>query len=117
MSSPIDSIALTFSFLFIKASLYLLDRNKYDTKKVSSDPFTDLKPYKQAKRIRDEDKIPAGVKETFVNQIVDFSLYDVENCQAVRNFEPVQMNTHCTFAKKAVLWGARDYDTSLSVGK
>ncbi|KAL5490885.1 hypothetical protein EMCRGX_G016081 [Ephydatia muelleri] len=25
------------------------------------------------------------------------------------------MNTHCTFAKKAVLWGARDYDTSLTV--
>ena len=59
-----------------------------------------------------------AVKEAFVNQIADFalSLYDVENCRALRNFEPIQMNTHCTFAKKAVLWGARDYDASLTVG-
>lgn len=97
------------------ASLYLLDRSKYD-KKRDADPFPDPQPYKQLKRIRDEEKIPAAVKETFVNQIVDFTLYDAENCQTKKNFEPIQMNTHCTFAKKAVLWGARDYDTSLSIG-
>ena len=95
-------------------SLYVLHEERETSK--SSDPFLDPKRYKQSKRIRDEDKVPQKVKEIFANQIVDYSLYDVENCQALRNFEPVQMNTHCTFAKKAVLWGARDYDTSLSVG-
>lgn len=97
------------------ASLYLLDRNKYAKKPKVDNSFPDPKSYRPPKRIRDDDEVPTAIRESFVKNIVDFVLYDAENSQALRNFEPVKMNTHCTFAKRAVLWGARDYDMSLSV--
>ena len=67
--------------------------------------------------MKDEDRIPPSIREKFTEEILDLVLYDVENCQALRDFEPIKMNTHCIFAKKAILWGACDYDHSLSVGK
>ena len=48
---------------------------------------------------------------------MDFVLYDVENCQALLDFDPVKRNTECIFSKKSKLWGACDYDRTLSVGK
>ena len=67
--------------------------------------------------MRDEANLPANVQEIYQQQILDLVLYDPEECKALRDFETVQMNTHCLFSKKAVLWGARDYEQSLSLGK
>ena len=66
--------------------------------------------------MKDESKIPADVQEKYTRLILDHVLYDAEECQVLRDFEPVKMNTHCIFAKKSILWGARDYDKYLSLG-
>ena len=98
-------------------SLYILDRNLYNSEQKPAPPFPGDNPYKRKKRVRDEEKIPPDVREKFVEQILDLVFYDVEDCQALRDFEPVKMNTECIFAKKAIIWGARDYDRTLSLGE
>ena len=92
-----------------------MDRNAYLYQSTTTS-FPGKNPYRRKKRVKDEDKIPENIKQKYAEKILDLVLYDVENCQAVRNFEPIQVNTHCTFAKKSILWGAVDYDRSLSVG-
>ena len=67
--------------------------------------------------MKDEDKVPQELKSKYTEQIMDLVLYDVESCKALQNFEVVQRNTHCTFAKMSKLWGSYDFDKSLSVGK
>lgn len=102
--------------VFIAAvSLYVLDRNRYSPKP-SLDPFR-INPYKRKRRVRDEEKVSPSVREKYIEQILDLVLYDVENCQTLTDFEPVKMNTECIFAKKSRIWGACDYDRTLSVGK
>ncbi len=108
----------THTTLHISAvSLYILDRNSYSTASEKPMPFPGKNPYKGKKRIKDEDKISPELKEKFVEQILDLVLYDVENCAALRNFDVIQQNTHCTFAKRSMLWGSHDYDTSMTLGK
>ncbi|XP_064385213.1 uncharacterized protein LOC135334087 [Halichondria panicea] len=115
----ITSLSLNwYSFLSIIAlliSLYILDRNSYNTASEKPLQFPGKNPYKGKKRVKDEEKISPETKEKFVEQILDLVLYDVENCAALRNFDIIQQNTHCTFAKRAMLWGSRDYDTSMSL--
>lgn len=67
--------------------------------------------------MRDENKIPRDLHDRYSQLILDLVLYDAEECQALRDFESIKMNTHCIFAKKSILWGARDYDRTLSLGK
>lgn len=99
-------------------SLYILDRNRYSQPLQSNaDPLPGSNPYKGKKRVRSEEKIPVEVHDKFTAEIVDFVLYNVEDNEAVRNFEEIKKNTHCIFSKKAVLWGAQDYDKELSLGK
>lgn len=57
------------------------------------------------------------MREKYIARILDLVLYDVEENQTLQHFEPVKMNTECIFAKKAHIWGACDYDRSLSVGE
>ena len=102
--------------LLSSVSLYVLDRNAYE-EKPKPEPFPGKNPYKGKRRVRDESKIPAAVQEKCMQQVLDLVLYDAEECRALRDFETVKMNTHCTFAKKAILWGAQDYDRSLSLGE
>ena len=71
--------------------------------------------FNRHRRIKDEDKISEGLKEKYIERILDYVLYDVENCQTLKDFEPVKFNTHCTFARTAVLWGAQDYQLDLSL--
>lgn len=79
--------------------------------------FPGKNPYKGKRKVKDEEKVPQNLKEKYVEQILDLVLYDVENCEVLKNFEPVQRNTHCTFAKRSLLWGSQDYDKSLTVGE
>ena len=65
--------------------------------------------------MKDEDQIPASLNKKYTEMILDFVLYDVENNQALQNFELVKNNTHCIFSKRAVLWGCRDYNNALSL--
>ena len=92
-----------------------MDRNRFIEKPDETFPGTN--PYKRKRRVKDEERIPPSIRKKFTEEILDLVLYDVENCRALRDFEPIKMNTHCIFAKKAILWGACDYDQSLSVGK
>ena len=94
-------------------SLYILDRNKYEVRP-KHPPIKN--PYK-GKRKTDESNVPPDVYDKYSQQILDLVLYDAEDCQALRDFEPVKMNTHCIFAKNSVLWGSKDYDRNLSLGK
>ena len=96
----------------------MLDRNKYQTKPNQQSNTSSVKnPYKGTRRVKDEGNIPPDVRERYTGRILDLVLYDAEECRALREFEPVKMNTHCIFARKSILWGSRDYDKSLSVGE
>ena len=95
-----------------------MDRNQYNRPKPTPDPYSsDSNPYRKHRRVKDESKISPDLWKDYTVQILDMVLYDVENCETLRNFDPVKNNTHCTFSKTARLWGARDYDSQLSLGK
>ncbi len=98
-------------------SLYILDRNSYNEPEKPSTVFPGNNPYKGKRKVRDEEKISPALREKYVDQILDLVMYDVENCAALRNFETLQRNTHCTFAKNSLLWGSHDYDTALTLGE
>ena len=97
-------------------SLYLLDRNKYEVTPEPQKSLTVKNPYKGKRRVKDESKIPPDIHEKYAQLILDLVLYDAEECRALREFEPIKMNTHCIFAKNSILWGARDYNAALSLG-
>ena len=105
-------------YTLIPVSLYVLDRNQYNRPKAPPDSYSGsvINPYRRHRRVKDEEKISRDVWEDYAQQILDLVLYDVEDCQALRNFEPVKNNTHCIFSRTSVLWGARDYDSELSLG-
>lgn len=104
------------SIIAILVSLYILDRNKYNQQpEPNGEPFADHNPYKRHRRVKDEEKVPAEIWDKYTRQILDLVLYDVEDCEALRNFETVKNNTHCIFSKRSVLWGARDYDKELTL--
>ena len=65
--------------------------------------------------MKDEDKIPADLRQKYIDNILDYVLYDAENCETLSHFEPVKTNTHCTFARMSKLWGALKYNPALSV--
>ena len=67
------------------------------------------------KRVKGEEHLPDDVKNSYTNLILNHVLYDTENCKTLQNFELVKRNTHCTFARTAILWGAQDYDTALTL--
>lgn len=66
--------------------------------------------------MKDKEKVPVEILSEYSRKILELVLYDVENCQALRNFARVKDHTDCIFAKKSILWGAQDYDQELSVG-
>ena len=98
-------------------SLYVLDRNTYNEAAKPKPDTTTTNPYKGKRRVKDDELIPVDITQKYMQEILDLVLYDVENCEALRNFETVQYNTHCIFSKKAVLWGARDYKKEFTIGE
>ena len=106
---------MTKSPLFFAVSLYVLDRNQYNKPEPKVAGTTN--PYRRHKRVKDEEKVPVEIWEKYAREILDLVLYDVENCEALTNFEPVKSNTHCIFSKGSVLWGAQDYDMTLTIGE
>jgi len=74
-------------------------------------------PYGKKKRVKEEESLPPEVVGKYVAGLLDFVRYDAEDCEAVRNFKVIQNSTHCTFSKGAKIWGARDYDSSLTIGE
>ncbi len=66
-------------------------------------------------RVKSEDLLPPEKKIKYMNKILDYVLYDVEDCQTLEHFEQIKTNTHCTFASLSKLWGAKDYDDSLTL--
>ena len=59
--------------------------------------------------------VPDKIVNKYTEEILDYVLYDTERCLAIEQFQPVKNNTHCVFAKTAMLWGSRDYDVALSL--
>lgn len=52
----------------------------------------------------------SGKNEIFVS----FNVKDAEeNFPSIRNFKPIQLNTHCSYAAGSRLWGAPPFDKSL----
>lgn len=96
-------------------SLYVLDRNKYNVPPVPKEDY--YNPYRKHRKVKNEEKVPAEIWDKYSRQILNMVLYDVENCDTLRNFEEVKNNTHCIFSKNSVLWGAQDYDVNLSIGE
>ena len=48
--------------------------------------------------------------------VCDFVTYDATSVSALQHFQPIQENTECIFAKRAILWGNRDWDTDIGLG-
>ena len=59
--------------------------------------------------------MPDKIVRKYTEQILDYVLYDTEECLAVEQFELVKNNTHCVFAKTSKLWGSCDYDIAISL--
>lgn len=58
----------------------------------------------------------AELRSRVNSTVCDFVTYDATSVSALQHFQPVQENTECIFAKRAVLWGNRDWDTDIGLG-
>jgi len=47
--------------------------------------------------------------------LIDSLRYDPTQSESVQRFYPVQMKTHCVFARKSLIWGTNNWDDSLSI--
>lgn len=61
----------------------------------------------------DEQELDRNVEK----QICNFVTYDATDVESVNNFKEIQQNTECIFSKNAFIWGSRDWDTAISLGK
>lgn len=57
------------------------------------------------------------VERAYKEAIAEFVLrsYDPENCLTLDHFKPVQNSTECVFAKRAKLWGGKEYNSTLTL--
>ncbi len=53
-----------------------------------------------------EEDLPSEIIQKMEHAICDFVTYNAETVNSVQNFEVIQRNTECIFAKKAKLWGS-----------
>lgn len=67
------------------------------------------------RKVNDEENVPNELLNEYVQKILNYVLYDVENSKTLLNFEPIKMNTHCIFSQNSLLWGAPDYRYDLSL--
>lgn len=92
----------------------MLDRNHYTSQK--KQVFPGGNPYRRHRRVQDEEAVPVEVRRRWVGQVLDQVLHDAEEGLTLREFEVIKRNTECIFASKSLLWGATDYQPSLSLG-
>ncbi|XP_064633076.1 uncharacterized protein LOC135491262 [Lineus longissimus] len=113
------SIHLTWqagaAFILFLVSFYVLKTDQNVGLRVTS-PFV-FNPLKKQKKEMEKtlDDLTEEQIHKFERQISDFVTYDAENCLVLERFEPLKQQSQCTFAKKARVWGARDWQESLSL--
>jgi hypothetical protein len=97
----------------IAVSFYVLK-----TEKKAATPFV-FNPFKKQKKEMEKnlDDLADEEIQKFEHLVHDFVTYDAENCLALQHFEPLKQRSQCTFAKKSKVWGSRDWQEDLSLGK
>lgn len=100
--------------VFFLASLYILSPAKQPNAGASSD--SDQKTTRHIVNelypLVDEEELQRSVERT----VFGFVTYDATSVTALQQFNPIQENTECIFAKKAKLWGNKDWNQELSLG-
>lgn len=95
-----------------KASVYLLDTSDISPKKALPFGFNPLKGKPKNAVLSNKRQVEVALA------ISAFVTYDSpENCEATEKFLPIKERTECIFAKKANIWGCRDFDLRLTLGK
>lgn len=94
--------------MFFLASLYILSPAKQPNASSESDQKTTRQIVNELYPLVDEEELQRAV--------FGFVTYDATSVTALQQFNPVQENTECIFAKKAKLWGNQDWNQELSLG-
>lgn len=97
---------------FFLASLYILSPAKQPNASSDSDQKTTRHIVNELYPLVDEEELQRSVERT----VFGFVTYDATSVTALQQFNPVQENTECIFAKKAKLWGNQDWNQELSLG-
>lgn len=98
------------SFLLVLLCFYGLQRNRFSS---STDEDRKVPHFKHKSS---QPTVPQVVVQRYEADIVKFALsYDPENSATLEHFDVIKRASQCIFAKQSVLWGAADYDPSLSL--
>lgn len=98
--------------MFFLASLYILSPAKQPNASSDSDQKTTRHIVNELYPLVDEEELQRSVERA----VFGFMTYDATSVTALQQFNPVQENTECIFAKKAKLWGNQDWNQELSLG-
>ena len=98
--------------ILIPASLYLLSPTKKEMPSDDNTEKTTRQIVNELYPVVDDAKLRSRVN----GAVCDFVTYDATSVSALQHFQPIQENTECIFAKRAVLWGNRDWDTAIGLG-
>lgn len=98
--------------VFFLASLYILSPAKQPNASSESDQKTTRQIVNELYPLVDEEELQRSVERA----VFGFVTYDATSVTALQQFNPVQENTECIFAKKAKLWGNQDWNQELSLG-
>ena len=98
--------------ILIPASLYLLSPTKKEMPSEENTEKTTRQIVNELYPLVDDAELRSRVN----GAVCDFVTYDATSVSALQHFQPIQENTECIFAKRAVLWGNRDWDTDIGLG-
>ncbi|XP_052713399.1 uncharacterized protein LOC128187182 [Crassostrea angulata] len=99
------------TFAVFLASLYILSPAKQPNASSESDQKTTRQIVNELYPLVDEEELQRSVERA----VFGFVTYDATSVTALQQFNPVQENTECIFAKKAKLWGNQDWNQELSL--
>ena len=110
---PLDPCLLNPLFQFIPASMFILPL------KPKTSPTKETKEPKTRDLLKElYPPVPDEIQERESHDaIYKLVSYDPTSVPALDNFQPLQQNSNCKFAKKARIWGTPQWNASLSVGK
>ena len=64
----------------------------------------------------EESQLPVNVSHQINEQIVKLVTHNAADASCLERFNVIKLNTQCVFAKKARIWGSKEWDCNLSLG-
>ena len=63
-----------------------------------------------------EDELPDDILHQAQEEICKFVVQNASDAQSLHNFAVAKENSQCAFAKRAKLWGSKDWEYDKSIG-